>query len=222
MSPADPDWLHDAAHAIVEEIHQFLTTAWQVTIAPRRFAAEWSDGERRALNPLLFVLNGLAALGVWRIIWNRLLGRSTPDRPLWVELSQPVWPLLITLLWTAVAHTIIRALGGRRPLRSSLAMVLFTGGGPLALVSALAVPLGTWIQVHQRQPTLTMALVGLLVMLAVSVALIAWPTLALAGVHRVAGWRIAVGVVVATIAEYAFVIWSQIHHKAWLIVLGAT
>jgi hypothetical protein len=208
-SEPDPPWLRDAARAVGHEVAGYFATALTIARAPSQFAANWGEGRVRALNPLAFMLNALAVLGPWRALWARLLDPNPPTTPLWFEMAKPVLPVVINVSVTALFHALVRAMGSSRPLRSSLALALYTTGGPLALVNFLAAPVMLAGYLHHTPLVFALWMVANLVALAVFfVYLVAMET----ALHRLGRWRVTLAALVSWTCWAVLSAWLNFHH----------
>lgn len=209
-SEPDPPWLRDAARAVGREVAAFARTLWAIATSPARFADQWVSGQRRALNPLAFLLNALAVLGPWRALWARLVDPNPPTTPLWFELGKPIFPVIINVTVTALFHLILKPLGTRRPLRSSLAMAMYVSGGPLAILNFLLAPLMLYGFIHRENLTIVMtsAVANLGLLAAFIVYLIATQ----ASLHRLPRWRVTIAVLLAWTAFGFLSARTSIHH----------
>jgi hypothetical protein len=205
----DPSWPSDAARAVGHEMAGYAQTVWRIARAPARFAADWSDGKLAALNPLAFMLNALAVLGPWRALCGRLLDPNPVSPPIWFELLKPVWPVVANCVITALAHALMRPLGARRPLRSSVAMSLYVSGGPLAVVQFLTSPVSLYGYLHRFEPLGMAATMSNFALLAV---FFAYLIVLEAALHRLPRWRAAVAIFAAWAAWGALSGWMSIHH----------
>jgi hypothetical protein len=209
-SEPDPPWLRDAARAVGRELAAFAATLWAIVSSPARFADDWAAGRRRALNPLAFMLNALAVIGPWRALWARLVDPNPPTTPLWFEAAKPILPVVMNVTVTALFHLLLRPLGARRPLRSSLAMALYVSGGPLAILNFLVAPLVLYGYLHRDNPAIAapMALANLALLVFFFVYLVVMQ----ASLHRVARWRAAVAALLAWTAFGVGSVWVSEHH----------
>ena len=201
----DPHWVRNAARAVAREIAAYLATASSVVRTPRQFAREWSEGTRAALNPLAFMLNALAVLGPWRVLWARIFDPNPPTTPLWWDLGKPVVPLAGNVIGMALCHALMRLFGGRRPLRTSLAMALYIGGSAMFGLSMLGSPLALYGFLHREN--LLVNLVAGLFNLGVFVVFIVYTVITLRAVHRLSRWRTVVAVLLAWTLYGAFWAW---------------
>ena len=209
-SEPDPPWLRDAIRAVGRELAAFALTLWAILSAPARFADDWVHGRRRALNPLAFLLNALAVLGPWRALWARLLDPSAPTTPLWFELAKPAYPIVVNVSVTALFHLLLRPLGARRPLRSSLAIGMYVTGGPSAIMNFLVGPLMLYGFIHRDN--VAVALSMSFANLALLAVFIVYSILAQAGLHRLPRWRVTVAVLVAWTAFGFLAARTTMHH----------
>jgi hypothetical protein len=208
-SNPDPNWIEDAARAIAREIAAYARAVLTIARHPGRFAAEWSAGRAPALNPLAFLLNAMAVLGPWRALWSRLLDPDRPTTPLWFEAVKPVLPIVLNTTVASLSHALLRLFGGRRPLRSSVAMALYASGGPLAILKLLVTPIGLYGYLHRNSPGVNaMSSATNVVMLFV---FIGYLVVMQAALHRLARWRVAIAVLASWATWVAVLEWCNIH-----------
>lgn len=138
-----PDWLREAGAAIWEESVRFLVTVLQCTRHPRRFAAAWFAGETRALNPIGYVSTALAISAAVRSVTMALLSISD-DSGFWSNVGAATLPYAYYALLGVLCHVVLRRRETARPLRASMAIALYIGGGPGLLLS-LAMWLCVWL-----------------------------------------------------------------------------
>jgi hypothetical protein len=206
----DPPWMRDAARAVGHELAAFATTLWAILASPARFAADWASGRRHALNPLAFLFNSLAVVGPWRALWARLLDPNPPTTPLWFELGKPALPVLFSVAVTALFHLLLKPLGGRRPLRSSLAMAMYVSGGPMAILNFLVAPLVLYGFIHRDHAAVAVssALANLVLLAFFFVYLIATQ----ASLHKLPRWRVTVAALLAWSAFGVLSARMSLHH----------
>lgn len=209
-SEPDPPWLRDAVRAVGHEVAAFARTLWAIVSSPARFADDWAAGRRHALNPLAFLLNALAVLGPWRALWARLLDPNAPATPLWWELAKPIYPIAVNVSVTALFHLLLRPLGARRPLRSSLAIGMYVTGGPSSIMNILIGPLMLYGFIHRENVAVTLSMS--LANLAMLGVFIGYSIVAQAGLHRVSRWRVAVAVLLAWTAFGYLAARTTLHH----------
>jgi hypothetical protein len=129
-----PDWVRETVRVTRDEIRRFVATAAGFMLRPARFGAAWMAGESDALNPLGFVATALAVSGVATAV----LAPGDDDSGLAALVARASLPYLYYAALGALCHPVLRAFGSTRPLRASVAVGLFAGGGPglvLLLVS---------------------------------------------------------------------------------------
>jgi hypothetical protein len=135
-----PDWVRDGIRQLVDEVRMFLRTAIGFTLRPWQFAAEWSLGRRRALNPLGFLATAFAVAGSAAALFSHLLHLEDGTRSLMNDFLGALTPFAYYLALGALSHLVLSAFGSRRRLRDSCALALYAGGGP-ALAAQLLVML---------------------------------------------------------------------------------
>lgn len=136
-----PDWVKDGVEKTREELALFFATAIGITLRPATFAREWSEGRRRALNPLGFLATSIAIVGPAKHVGQLLMGVAEPGG-LRNELWQAAVPYFEYVVLGVIAHFVLRAFGSRAALRSTVGVCLYAGGGPSAAVTLLVLPVG--------------------------------------------------------------------------------
>ena len=187
----DPQWIRSAVRAVGHEWLEYARTAWAATVAPGRFARQWADGERAALNPFACLVNALALVTVFNVLL-RLAKHGGDELPPWLDLLRPALQIFNGAVMASLFHFPLRLLGARRPWRVSLGVAFFVTAGPmlpLYLLRAVVAP----IDFAAAQPHLSP--VQLAINLAMSFALVALLVVALSGAHQVARWRAIVAFV---------------------------
>lgn len=179
----DPQWPREAVGSIAHEIVGWLRALVAVTRAPRRFVADWADGTTRPLNPLAFALNGLALTGPVTALVVLLLKMPDDQLPLWVQLVRPAIPWAYGIVFMLPIHALLRLLGGRRKLRTTIG-ASFYAGGPITIVRLLflPVPLSAMMPAHTRD--LSLALASGIVGIVEFVFFVYFMSAALAGAHK--------------------------------------
>jgi hypothetical protein len=129
-------WLADSLRLTWREIRSFAATAAAATVRPARFAGQWVHGERPAMNPLGYFATSAAIVAVYRKIAFAVVGTET-DEGLGAEILDAVGPYLHYVALGLLSHAVLRLRGSRRTLRGTLALSLYVGGGPGALVTVL-------------------------------------------------------------------------------------
>jgi Yip1 domain len=206
----DPQWIRDAARAIRHEVGSFLATLWLITTSPARFTAEWSSGQRTALNPFAFMLNAIAVTGPWHVLWNRILDPSQPTVPVWFELGVlPVFPIVTKVMIAAAIHGAVRLFGGRRPLRSSMAIAIYVSSGPVAMLSFVITPLEVYARTYPPDSLVSLGYTMVVSLTILPVYLI-YLASAEAALHRLSRKRVVLAVLLAiTVSSVPFVAITQ-------------
>src|SRR4051812_5122670 len=132
-----PNWIREAAANAAGELRLFFQTARDFTAHPIRFAVAFTEGRQRAMNPLAFLATSAALLGGLRLLLRSLAGGADENLSLVTQALDALAPYLHYAVLGSLAHAVFRLTGARRPLRDSLAMALFAGGGPAALAEVL-------------------------------------------------------------------------------------
>ena len=131
-SEPDPPWLRDAARAVGHEIVAWLRDALRRRAVAGALRRRLGAGERRRSTRW----PSRSTRWPWSGRGGAVGAAARPDQPttpLWFELRKPALPVIINLGVTRWFHVLARAVGGRRPLRSSMARRL-RPGGPLEIV----------------------------------------------------------------------------------------
>ena len=132
-SPGEsPSWIRDAVANGLGELRLFFATAKAFTFHPVRFAGAFIEGRQRAMNPLAFLATSAGLLGGLRLLLRAATASPDANLSLPGQLFEAVAPYLHYAALGCIAHLVFRATGSGRPLRDSLAMALFAGGGPAA------------------------------------------------------------------------------------------
>lgn len=126
----EPDWVAASMRMALAELRLYFETAFDFTRGPVKFAAAWVSSARRALNPLAFLATSVAIYGVVKIIGERVSNSGAGSRPLWQEAALAVAPYISYALTGVLAHMLLRLLGSRRKLSSTVAMALYASAGP--------------------------------------------------------------------------------------------
>ncbi len=184
-SDADPLWPAELWHALTHEWRAYVSAVVGMTRTPRRFAAEWADGARAALNPALCALNAAALIGGWTLACHRVLDRR-PDLelPLWAEALKPIMVFVEVLFAVLPAHAALRLVGVRRPLRTTVGVMLYAFSGPIALVGLISAAITPFLERHAFTAGHWRALFWSEQAL-MTVVMIGYATAALAGASRV-------------------------------------
>ncbi|HEY0253976.1 MAG TPA: hypothetical protein VGC41_20740 [Kofleriaceae bacterium] len=176
-------WFSDGLHTAWHEIRAYLGTSWAMLRNPRRFADEWFDDRRAALNPLAMLATGATIVTACRTLGMTVLGIPHPDSLVTTILSA-LGPYAHYLLLGFICHFLVR---GRGTLTDSIAMSLFAGAGPAALAESVSWLILCALSQLGGEQNLYRAIALGLAFSVFSYALSA----SLGGLHKVPGWRIA-------------------------------
>lgn len=200
---APPSWFADAVRVIRTDLVMYARTAAAMSLRPARFAAEWRDQRRRALNPVAFLGTALALSSPLTLAVRHFAGPGDDgDGTLWdAFLADQVAPYVQYSLLGLVTHGLLRLLGGRQPLLATMGIVLYAGGGPAMLVDLMSLPLDLLLgRIAASATTTTNAVVSTLTaatIVAANLAFFITFARGLAGLHRVALWRPVLALVLA-------------------------
>jgi hypothetical protein len=188
--------VRDAARQARAEIASFLLTARDFTLAPARFADEWANDRRRALNPLGFLATAFAVVGPAQALALHLLHGRDDGGALLANALGAILPFVYYLALGALQHLVLRLFGSRRTLADSCAMALYAGGGPAAAATLICfagacawfrLTGSAYIDLHARwQWPTAVLLVGMFAYVFVTLAA------ALARLHGVRAWQAVV------------------------------
>jgi hypothetical protein len=143
VTDGGPDWIRDALRQTRAEVVLFLRTVRDFSLHPWRFGREWTNGQRHPLNPLGFLATAFAVMGPTRAAFIALVGTGTEERTsMWLDALGALLPFAYYLLLGALEHLVLRVFGSRQPLRDSLAMALYAGGGPASAITLLMLLVG--------------------------------------------------------------------------------
>jgi len=135
-APAEPDWIR--SHPLIRQGLELLRTAAAYTVHPSAFAREWLAGTREATNPLSMVALSLAAVATLRSGLGISAVSTRPAEGWWQTLGWTALPYLHYLLVGALLHALILGFKDHRPrLRTTVALMLFTAGGPVTAARLL-------------------------------------------------------------------------------------
>ncbi len=129
-------WLGESVRLTLREARSFARGFAGITFRPARFASAWVRGEASAMNPLGYFATSAAIVAVCNKIASALGSRPRTDG-LAVDLLDAIGPYLHYVALGLLCHLLLRARGSRRTIRGSVALALFVGGGPLALVTII-------------------------------------------------------------------------------------
>ena len=200
------DWVRDALVKTAEEVRSFVATGARFTARPQKFARDWEQGSLLALNPLGVLATGAGVLATARALLDLVLQRPAAGGGFIDSVVDGVAPFAHYAFLGLVAHLVMR----RRPLTDSLAMALFSGGGPGVLVPIVVYVSGAllWFWCG-RPPVVEHGLIGSLpplqqwILLGISYAgyalFLVCLTLALRSLHAAPLWRAVLGTALAVL-----------------------
>jgi len=141
-----PDWVREAVVAVRDEVVRFGATALHFTLHPQRFAASWYEGKTEALNPAAFLSTSLGVRAAVLVVSAWIRGLHGDDDSFWSTLGEATLPYVYYMVLGVLCHPVLRLCGSKRPLRASVAVALFAGGGPGLLLS-FSIYLQVWIHI---------------------------------------------------------------------------
>ena len=217
-----PDWPRDALLAFFHELKLFFSTVWSVTRHPQLFGDAWVRGRANALNPIGFVATSAGLVGVAAHLTTLGLRTNESAPPsLIAEVLGQLGPFLHFAAAGALLHILLKLMRSvRGRLRDTVALALFVGGGPVAIVQLVyfAAVLVLVRGYHLNNAALSAHpvfnfeleddLSGLLWCFAYSLILVLWMylTRAVEGVHglRFNSQRVVLAIIVAETVLMAF------------------
>jgi hypothetical protein len=125
-----PDWVRESVVTVRDEFLRFVATLFHVTRHPQRFAAAWYEGKTKALNPAGFLSTALAVNAAAIVVLGWIRGTSGGADSMWSTLCDATLPYAYYVGLGVLCHPILRLCGSRRPLHATVAIALFSGGGP--------------------------------------------------------------------------------------------
>lgn len=149
-----PDWIANGVRSALGELRLFFSTAAAFIRQPDRFAVDWAEMRRHALNPFAFLATAVALLEPLKYLVTRYLFDASFGS-LWFELSSSFGRYLMAALFGLLFHPFMRLGGSRQPLRATLGLAMYTGGAAVPIVSVgvwLAFALGG-VRLSLRAPT---------------------------------------------------------------------
>ncbi len=185
-----PDFFHE----LYDEVLGFFVVLRDFTLHPVAFSREWSEGRRRAMNPVGFFgiavgvqLAAAAVLAHFRPgalpgEGEELLRQSAPELYWLIDLLASQLPLVKAAIFAAIVHRRMVKKGSTQNFRGSLGAVLYAEGWEQlgrALAAAAALAFGK--------------IGGETVSSIVGIVALAMLALALGGVHRLKKKRAAIG-----------------------------
>ena len=149
-----PDWVREAVLRTWDEARLFAQTALRFTTRPGRFAREWATGAQTALNPLAMLATAAGMVGSANNLLSRVSGTASGGDSLVGDVLAAGAPFLHYTLLGLGCHAVLRLFGSQRRVRDSVAMALFAGAGPAALVNLLIDALGALLYLEAGRPPL--------------------------------------------------------------------
>jgi hypothetical protein len=197
-----PAWLGGVIEGIRHEVQVFLATVAAVSLHPATFAEQWRDCRREAPNPLAFLGTALAVSSPPTLMVSHFARLQEDGGTLWdAFLSDQVAPYVQYVLLGVLAHGLLRLLGGTQKLRATVAIALYSGGGPAMVVDLFTLPLDVALKSVAASPdSLTNGVLqGLAVasIAAANVAFFVTFAIGLGGLHRLRLLRPALALAVA-------------------------
>jgi hypothetical protein len=137
VGDAPPDWVREAARNAWGELRLFFATAVSFTRAPRQFVQRWCRGEGHALNPLGYLATSAGFVGAGAAALSAIPGAPSESGGLFAAALQSIGPYAHYFALALLCHAFLRPFGARAPLRGTLAVALYSGGGLAAALSLL-------------------------------------------------------------------------------------
>jgi hypothetical protein len=219
-APAVDRWLADAWRVIREDLIRYAQTALAMSLRPARFAADWGQGQRRALNPVAFLGTALAVSSPIFLAFGHFTGQDERGS-LWnAFLADQVAPYIQYAALGLLAHALLRLLGGRQPLLATLAIVLFAAGGPAMIVDLITLPLDPVLAraaASEDTPTnLALTLMSTASIAAANLVFFVTFARGLSGLHAVRIWRplLALAGAYLVLVAIRYGIFSLLEHGA--------
>lgn len=221
-------WLAQSVRLTLREVRSFARAFVGITFRPARFASAWVRGEAAAMNPLGYFAMSAAVMAVCTKVTSALLGWRRSDG-LAIDLLDAIGPYLHYVALGLLCHALLLAAGSRRTVRGSLALSLYVGGGPLALVTLinLVVVVCAYLAFGKvnfdASEILTPAVLPLVVIAMGSrLAVVILFARALAGFHGVrTGWALVALVVALLVTGLAFGLLNPPGNYGGHFVIGA-
>jgi hypothetical protein len=223
----DPHWLRDAlALPFVAKIRTIGRAVWFLLRAPRAFGEAWYRGERDIPNPLVAMTAAVSILTVLGQETRRLVNKDEPPHSLFSSFLETLGPYAVYIAIGIVAHGVLRLLGSRRKLRTTVGVTLLTGAGAGTLLAlGIALPAIVAVRLLGMPSTLSNGLpnAGQAVLIVLFTLMyfyfLAAFELALAGAHGLPRWKgIVAGTVAVFVVAYAC---GAVEHAAPGDTLGA-
>jgi hypothetical protein len=218
-SEPDRKWLAEAARAAVHEWRAYVHAVVSVVREPDRFARQWADGTRDALNPVYYLLNSAALFVPWLILWRHIATQPDETLPLWAQVLQQASVFFVSLSWVLPGHVALRLLGGQRPLRTTFALFAYVFGGPLLLVALVSIPVGMFAaspEVASRPP---LAIVNWALLIIWLLVFVSYMVRVMAAAHRLTWWRGLLAIAIMHASWLTLHHWLGKYHPTWRQIL---
>jgi hypothetical protein len=224
----DPHWLSEALSIpIVDRIRTMGAALWFFAHAPYRFGEAWFRGTAVIPNPLVAMAASMSVLAILGQEIRRALVKEPGAHTILSSVAETLGPYVMYVGTGLVAHLVLRALGSRRRLRTTIGMTLLAGAGPgTVLALGITVPPVLLVR-HYGSVDAMQAGIPMAARTAVVVAVLvlyfgflAVFQLGLAGAHGITRWKGVVAGTVAVIAM-AFVCGALEHTSLWPHLVGS-
>jgi hypothetical protein len=199
----DPHWHRDALSLpLVKKVRAMGAALWLFARAPRVFGEAWFRGDARIPNPAVAMATAVSILTLFAQETTRVLKRDGEVSPFVATLGETLGPYALYISMGLVAHVLLRLLGSKRRLRTTIGISLLAGAGPgmivaFSMMPTLAVVARYGLEgVNDAAPMWLKLCLAVLVVVAYVHFVVAFE-LALAGAHSLPRWR---GVVAGTLA----------------------
>ncbi|HEX7702382.1 MAG TPA: hypothetical protein VF403_16700 [Kofleriaceae bacterium] len=190
-----PTWLRDGFGAMSHEAHSYLETTWALVRRPSKFAAEWFEGTRTAMNPLAMLATGATLVAATRQLGATVLDLPHPDS-LIAAIASALGPYAHYIVLGLFFH-LTMIMGRSRRDRSvrvtdTVALSLYAGAGPAALTESIG-----WLLLCALEPLGHGELMRS-VMLGVAFTVFCFVLATVLGaLHRPSPWRVVLAFVLA-------------------------
>jgi len=133
-----PTWLRDGFGAMWHEVRSYLETTWALVRRPTKFAAEWFEGTRTAMNPLAMLATGATLVAATRQLGATVLDLPHPDSLL-AAIASALGPYAHYILLGLLFHLAMLPFSRDRSVRvtDTVALSLYAGAGPAAVAESI-------------------------------------------------------------------------------------
>ena len=188
-----PAWLRDGFGATWHEVRSYLETTWALVRRPSKFATEWFEGTRTAMNPLAMLATGATLVAATRQLGATVLDLPHPDS-LITAIASALGPYAHYVLLGLLFHLTMVPCARDRSIRvtDTVALSLYAGAGPAAVAESLG-----WLVLSALESLgHHQLMVGVMLGVAFSVFCFVLAT-ALGALHRPSPWRIGLAFALA-------------------------